>query len=58
MSSLYTFYVRIASQINGVSIVCTTIFQAQINEIIKAPRHWLLCGETTGNRWIPLTKGQ
>ena len=40
-----------ASQITGVSI-------AQIKENIKAPRHWLLWGESTIDRWIPLTKGQ
>ena len=27
--------------------------QAQIKENIKAPRHWPLCGEVTGDRWIP-----
>ena len=32
--------------------------QAQIKENIKAPRHWPLWGEFTGNRWIPHTKGQ
>ena len=32
--------------------------QAQIKEIIKAPRHWPMWGEPTGDRWIPLTKGQ
>ena len=32
--------------------------QAQIKENIKAPPHWSLCGEFTGNRWIPRTKGQ
>ena len=32
--------------------------QAQIKENIKAPRHWSLCGEFTGDRWIPRTKGQ
>ena len=31
--------------------------QAQIKENIKAPRHWPLCGEFTGERWIPRTKG-
>ena len=31
--------------------------QAQIKENIKAPRHWPLWGESTGHRWIPLTKG-
>ena len=31
---------------------------AQIKENIKAPRHWPLCGEFTGDRWIPRTKDQ
>ena len=34
------------------------LFQAQIKENIKAPRHWPLCGEFTGDQWIPRTKGQ
>ena len=32
--------------------------RAQIKENIKAPRHWPLCGEFTGDRRIPRTKGQ
>ena len=32
--------------------------QAQIKENIKAPRHWPLWGEFTGDRWISHTKGQ
>ena len=32
--------------------------RAQIKENIKALRHWPLWWESTGNRWIPLTKGQ
>ena len=32
--------------------------QAQIKENIKAPRHWPLCAEFTGDRWIPRTNGQ
>ena len=32
--------------------------KAQIKENIKAPRHWPLRGEFTGDRWIPRTKGQ
>ena len=32
--------------------------QAQIKESIKAPRHWPLWGEFTGDRLIPRTKGQ
>ena len=30
----------------------------QIKENINAPRHWHLCGEFTGDRWIPRTNGQ
>ena len=32
--------------------------QTQIEENIKAPRLWPLCGEFTGDRWIPRTNGQ
>ena len=32
--------------------------QAQIKENTKAPRHWPLCGEFTGDRWIPRINGQ
>ena len=48
----------VASQITGVSVVYLTFVQAQIKEIIKAPRHWPLWGEFTDDRWIPRTKGQ
>ena len=41
-----------ASQITGLTIVDPFI-QAQIEESIKAPRHWPLYGEFTGDRWIP-----
>ena len=32
--------------------------QMQITDNIKAPRHWPLCGEFIGDRWIPRTNGQ
>ena len=32
--------------------------QAQTKENIKAPRHWPLLGEFTGDRWMPRTNGQ
>ena len=32
--------------------------QVQIKENIKAPRQWSLCGEFTGDRWIPRTNDQ
>ena len=41
------------SQITSLTIVCSTVYQAQIKEYTKAPRHWPLCGEITGHRWIP-----
>ena len=48
-----------ASPITRASQLFTRPFiQAEIKENIKAPRHWRLCGEFTGDRWIPLTKGQ
>ena len=34
------------------------LVQAQIKENIKASRYWPLCGEFTGDRCIPHTKGQ
>ena len=45
-----------ASQITGVAIVYPTVCSGAEN--IKAPRHWPLWGEFTGDRWIPHTKGQ
>ena len=45
------------SQINSASIACSTIVQAHIKENIKAPRRCPLWGDTTGHRWMPLTKG-
>ena len=48
----------IASQITSLTIVYSIFIQTQIKENIKAPRHWPLCGEFTGDRWIPRTNGQ
>ena len=48
---------------DGVSIhqphdcLLNCLFKAQIKENIKAPRGWPLCGEFTGDRWIPCTNG-
>ena len=47
-----------ACQITSLSIVTQPFIQTQIKENIKAPRHWPLWGGFTGDRWIPLTKGQ
>ena len=40
-------------QTTGASIV-----QVQIIETIKTPCRWPLWGESTGDQWITLTKGQ
>ena len=48
----------VAFEITGASIVCSVFVQTQIKENIKAPRHLPLWGESTGDWWIPLTKGQ
>ena len=34
------------------------LIQVQIKEHINAPRHWPLCGQFTGDWWIPRTNGQ
>ena len=52
-----------ASQITSLTIVYSTVYSGADQgrsgaENIKAPRHWPLCGEVTGERWIPRTKGQ
>ena len=44
-----------AYQITSLTI---PFIQAQITENLKAPRHWPLWREFTGDRWIPSTKGQ
>ena len=34
------------------------LFRRRSKKSSKAPRHWPLCGEFTGDRWIPRTNGQ
>ena len=51
----------IASQITSLTSVysASRVFtQVQIKEIIKAPRHWPLCGKFTGDRSVPRTNDQ
>ena len=45
----------LASQITG--LTTQPFMQVQIKENIKAPRHWPLCVEFTGDRWSPRTNG-
>ena len=44
------------SQISNLTIVYSTVIQAQMKENIKAPRHWPLWEKFTGDRWIPRKK--
>ena len=46
-----------ASQIISLTIVYSTVYSGA-DQRKQAPRHWSLWGEFTGDRWIPLTKGQ
>ena len=47
-----------ASQVTGVPIVYATICLSADQRNIKAPRHWPLWGEFTGDLWIPRAKGK
>ena len=47
-----------ASQITKSRLSNQPFIQAEMKENIKAPRHWPLWGEFTGDRSIPRTKGQ
>ena len=47
-----------ASQITSFTIIYSTVYAGADKKNIKAPRHWPLCEEFTGDRWIPRTKGQ
>ena len=48
---------KMASQITGVPLFAQLLVQAQIKGNTKTPRRRSLCGELTGDRWIPRTKG-
>ena len=47
-----------ASQITGIWLFARSFVRAHIKENIKALCCWHFWGETTGDLWIPLTKGQ
>ena len=46
----------IASQITSLTTVYKTVYSGADQR--KHPRHWPLCREFTGDRWIPRTNGQ
>ena len=47
-----------ASQITSPTIVYLIVYSDADQRKHQAPRHWPLCGEITGDRWIPRTNGQ
>ena len=47
-----------AYQITGVSIVCSTVGSGADQRKHRSSASLALCGEFTGDRWIPRTKGQ
>ena len=48
----------IASQITSLMIVYSTVYSDADQRKHQSSAHWPLCGEFTGDRWIPRTKGQ
>ena len=46
------------SQITSLTIVCSIVHSGTDLRKHQSSRHWPLCGEFTGNRWIPCTNGQ
>ena len=48
----------VASLITSLKIVYSIVYSGADQRLISAPRHWPLCGEFTGDRWIPRTNGQ
>ena len=47
-----------ASQITSHKIEYSTIYSGTDHKKNQALRHWSMCGEFTGDRWIPHAKGQ
>ena len=52
MSSHYSD-VLMGKKASQITSLTQPFIQTHIKENIKAPRHWPLCGEFTGDRWIP-----
>ena len=47
-----------ATQITSLTMVHSTVYSGADKKTIKAARHWPLCGDFTGDRWIPRSNGQ
>ena len=48
----------VASQITSLTIVYSIVYSDADQRKHQSTRHWPLCGEFTGDRWIPHTNGQ
>ena len=46
------------NDVTSLTIVYSAVYSDADQKNIKAPRHWPLCGEFTGDRWIPHTNVQ
>ena len=56
--TLTSWWARWRLKSQALRLFAQSFIQAQIKENTKAPRHWPLWGEFTGDRWISRTKGQ
>ena len=55
--TLTSYWARWRLKWRATRLFTQPFIQAQIKNI-TAPRHWPLCGEFTGDRWIPRTNGR
>ena len=47
-----------ASKTTGLTILYSTVYSCADQRKHQTSRHWPLCGEFSGDRWIPCTNGQ
>ena len=50
---MLSYWARWCLKASASRLFIQPFIQAQLKENIKAPRHWSLYGEFTGDRWIP-----
>ena len=56
--TMTSYWVRWGFKSPASRLFTQSFIHTQIKENVKAPRYWPLCGEFTGDRWIPRTNGQ
>ena len=57
-TTVTSYWVRWRLKSPATPLFTHPFIQAKLKENIKAPRPWPLCGEFTGDWWIPHTKSQ